>query len=194
MLQIVEETVRAITPHVLGVDAVGELPGADLQASVDFLADWHEKGIPEFRVVSNLAFLTLNLYSLVRKARLETTRNSGIPFSCQSARKSTEACRSAPGNSPTASTPSTWGVIALTVSSTICSMVPLLCGHLSVSLAASTFSTSSTSFFYQCQSILRWRLSIDGTSGSQSRRRERRCRWPARLAGRLEKVGAVRTY
>lgn len=70
MLQIVEETVRAITPHVLGVDAVGELPGADLQASVDFLADWHEKGIPEFRVVSNLAFLTLNLYSLVRKGRL----------------------------------------------------------------------------------------------------------------------------
>jgi len=70
MLQIVDETVRAITPHVLGVDAVGELPGPDLQASVDFLADWHQKGIPEFRVVSNLAFLTLNLYSLARKGRL----------------------------------------------------------------------------------------------------------------------------
>ena len=70
LLRIVEETVKAVTPHVLGIGAVEEFPDADPQASVDFLGDWHEKGIPEFRVVSTIAFLLLNLCSLVVKARL----------------------------------------------------------------------------------------------------------------------------
>ncbi|MBK5093986.1 MAG: hypothetical protein JJE48_10800 [Actinobacteria bacterium] len=70
MLRIVEETVRSITPHVLGVDAVEELPEADPQASVDFLSGWLEKGIPEFQIVTNTAFLALNLYSFIKKGRL----------------------------------------------------------------------------------------------------------------------------
>ena len=70
MLRIVEETVKAITPHILGVDAVEEFPEADPQASVDFLSGWFEKGIPEFRILTNIAFLVLNLYSLFRKRRL----------------------------------------------------------------------------------------------------------------------------
>ena len=70
MLRIVEDTVRSITPHILGVGAVEELPEADPQASVDFMNGWLEKGIPEFRILTNIAFLTLNLYSLIKKGRL----------------------------------------------------------------------------------------------------------------------------
>jgi hypothetical protein len=70
MLRIVEETVRAVTPHVLGVEAVEELPDADPQASVDFLRDWIEAGIPEFGALTTFAFLALNAYSLVREGRL----------------------------------------------------------------------------------------------------------------------------
>ena len=70
MLRIVKDTVRSITPHVLGVDAVEEFPEADPQASVDFMNGWLEKGIPEFRIVTNIAFLGLNLYSFIRKGRL----------------------------------------------------------------------------------------------------------------------------
>lgn len=70
MLRIVEDTVRAITPHVLGVDAVKEMPEADPQASVDFLNDWLEKGISEYRIMTSVAFLALNAYSLLRKGRL----------------------------------------------------------------------------------------------------------------------------
>jgi len=70
VLRIVEETVRSITPHVLGLDVVEELPDADPQASVDFLSEWLEQGISEFRILTNTAFLTLNLYSLIKKGRL----------------------------------------------------------------------------------------------------------------------------
>jgi hypothetical protein len=70
LLRIVEETVRAVTPHVLGVDAFDDLPEADPQGSVDFLAGWLEKGIPEFGIISAAAFLALNLYSLFMKGRL----------------------------------------------------------------------------------------------------------------------------
>jgi hypothetical protein len=70
LLRIVEETLRATTPHVLGVDAVAEMPEPDPQVSVDFLNDWVEKGIPEFRAVTNLMFLGLNLYALLRKGHL----------------------------------------------------------------------------------------------------------------------------
>jgi NAD-dependent DNA ligase len=70
VLGIVEETIRAITPHVLGLDAVEELPEADPQATVDYINDWFEKGIPEYRLLTNFAFLQLNLYSLIRKGRL----------------------------------------------------------------------------------------------------------------------------
>jgi hypothetical protein len=70
VLRIVEDTVRSITPHILGVGAVEELPEADPQASVDFMNGWLEKGIPEFRILTNIAFLTLNLYSLIKKGRL----------------------------------------------------------------------------------------------------------------------------
>ena len=70
MLRIVEDTVRSITPHILGVGAVDELPEADPQASVDFMSGWLEKGIPEFLIVTNMAFLALNLYSLIKKGRL----------------------------------------------------------------------------------------------------------------------------
>jgi len=70
VLRIVEDTVRSITPHILGVGAVDELPEADPQASVDFMSGWLEKGIPEFLIVTNMAFLALNLYSLIKKGRL----------------------------------------------------------------------------------------------------------------------------
>ena len=69
MLRIVEDTVRSITPHILGVDAVEELPQADPEDSVEFVSEWLKVGIPEFRILTNIAFLTLNLYSLVRKGR-----------------------------------------------------------------------------------------------------------------------------
>ena len=69
MLRIVEDTVRSITPHILGVGAVEGLPTADPEDSVEFLSGWLEKGIPEFRILTNIAFLTLNLYSLVKKGR-----------------------------------------------------------------------------------------------------------------------------
>jgi hypothetical protein len=70
VLRIVEETVRSITPHVLGTDAVEEFPEADPQASVEFFSEWLGKGIPEFRIITNIAFLALNAYSLARKGRL----------------------------------------------------------------------------------------------------------------------------
>jgi len=70
MLRIVEESIRAVTPHVLGVDAEMELPEADPQQSVDFMREWTDVGIPEFGAVTSLAFLLLNVYSLVRKRRM----------------------------------------------------------------------------------------------------------------------------
>jgi len=70
VLRIVEDTVRSITPHILGVGEVDELPDADPQASVDFMVEWLEKGIPEFLLVTDIAFLAINLYSLIKKGRL----------------------------------------------------------------------------------------------------------------------------
>ncbi len=67
MLGIVEETIKAATPHVLGLDAVDELPEADPQASVEFTALFCEIGIPEFRWATIVSFLLLNLYSLIKK-------------------------------------------------------------------------------------------------------------------------------
>jgi len=70
VLRIVEETVEAITPHVLGCDAFEELPDPDPRASVEFLNRWTDRGIPEFRAVATLAFLALNVYSFLRTGRL----------------------------------------------------------------------------------------------------------------------------
>jgi hypothetical protein len=69
VLRIVEDTVRSITPHILGVGEVDELPEADPEDSVEFVSRWLEAGIPEFRIINNIAFLTLNLYSMVKKGR-----------------------------------------------------------------------------------------------------------------------------
>lgn len=68
MLRIVEDTVRAITPHILGTFAVPELPEPDPQASVDLLQEWLDKGLPEFGTVTTFALLALNLYSLANHA------------------------------------------------------------------------------------------------------------------------------
>ena len=70
MLRIVEETVEAITPHVLGCDYFEELPDPDPRASAEFLERWTDRGIPEFGAVSTLAFLALNAYSFLRTGRL----------------------------------------------------------------------------------------------------------------------------
>lgn len=70
MLRIVEDTLRAITPHVISAEAVEDLPEADPQASVDFLNEWFEMGIPEFKSVATIMFLCLNLYALLRKGHL----------------------------------------------------------------------------------------------------------------------------
>jgi hypothetical protein len=70
LLRIVEETLKAITPYIISADSVEELPEAEPQASVDFLNEWVEMGIPEFRSVATLMFLGLNLYSLLRKGHL----------------------------------------------------------------------------------------------------------------------------
>lgn len=70
MLRIVEESLKAVTPHLLGAGAVDWLPDPDPQESVDFLADWLESGISEFRVLTTLAFLTLNLCSLATERHL----------------------------------------------------------------------------------------------------------------------------
>ena len=70
MLRIVEDTLRAITPHVIGAEAVEDLPEADPQASVDFLKEWVEMGMREFGSVATLMFLCLNLYALLRKGHL----------------------------------------------------------------------------------------------------------------------------
>jgi hypothetical protein len=70
LLRLVEETLRAITPHVISAEAVEDLPEADPQSSVDFLNEWVEMGIPEFRSVATLMFLCLNLYALLRKGHL----------------------------------------------------------------------------------------------------------------------------
>jgi hypothetical protein len=82
MLRIVRETVMAVTPHVLGVEAVDGLPSADPRASVDFLEDWLDKGIPEFRVISTAAFLALSLYSIIKRGhtfpRLDHSRQAEL--------------------------------------------------------------------------------------------------------------------
>jgi hypothetical protein len=70
LLRLVEETLRAITPHVISAEAVEDLPEADPQSSVDFLNEWVEMGIPEFRSVATLMFFCLNLYALLRKGHL----------------------------------------------------------------------------------------------------------------------------
>jgi hypothetical protein len=70
MLRIIEDTLRAVTPHVLGVDAVDWLPECDPQESVDFLREWTQVGIPEFGHITTLALFFLNLYSLVSMHRL----------------------------------------------------------------------------------------------------------------------------
>jgi hypothetical protein len=78
VLRIVEETLKAVTPHILGVDPVDEFPSADPQASVDFLNDWFEMGIPEFRTATISCFLALNLYSLLRKGHLFPQLDSSV--------------------------------------------------------------------------------------------------------------------
>ena len=70
LLNIVMESAKAITPHILGVDAVDELPEADPRASVEVLEEWRESGIPEFHMITTLAVIVLNLYSLVRRGHL----------------------------------------------------------------------------------------------------------------------------
>lgn len=67
MLRIVEETVKAVTPHILGIEAVEGMPEPDPRASVDFMNEWLAKSIPEFGILNTIVFLALNLYSLVRK-------------------------------------------------------------------------------------------------------------------------------
>ncbi len=70
MLRIVEESVKAVTPHLLGTGAVDWLPDADPQDSLDFLRDWSRSGIDEFTLVTTVAFLALNAYSLLKTGRL----------------------------------------------------------------------------------------------------------------------------
>jgi len=69
VLRIIEDTVRAMTPHVLGTNTFPDLPVPDPEASVELLRDWLEKGIPEFGTVTTAALLALNLYSLVNNGR-----------------------------------------------------------------------------------------------------------------------------
>ncbi len=68
-MRIVEESVRAVTPHVLGTGAIEDLPEAVPRDSTDLLSDWFESSIPEFQAATTLAFLSLNLYCLMRKGR-----------------------------------------------------------------------------------------------------------------------------
>jgi hypothetical protein len=67
MLRIVEETARAVTPHILGVEGVEGMPAPDPEATVAFLDEWLQKSIPEYGLLNNAVFLVFNLYSLVRK-------------------------------------------------------------------------------------------------------------------------------
>jgi hypothetical protein len=68
MLRIVSETVRAVTPHILGVEGVEGMPAPDTEDAVTFLDDWLQKSIPEYGLLNNAVFLAFNLYSLIRKA------------------------------------------------------------------------------------------------------------------------------
>lgn len=67
MLRIVEETVKAVTPLMLGVETVEGMPAPDPGDTIAFLNDWLEKSIPEFGTLNTVVYLALNLYSLVRK-------------------------------------------------------------------------------------------------------------------------------
>lgn len=69
MLRVVEKSVRAITPHVLGTGAIEGFPEAVPRDSTDLLDDWFESSIPEFQALTTLAFLALNLYCLIWKGR-----------------------------------------------------------------------------------------------------------------------------
>lgn len=70
MLRVVEKSVLAITPHVVGSSFVAEFPEPDPQESLDFLHQSVEAGMPEFSVLTSIAFLALNLFSLVTRRRL----------------------------------------------------------------------------------------------------------------------------
>jgi hypothetical protein len=67
MLRIIEETVRAVTPHVLGVEGVEGMPEPNPEDAVAFLDEWLQKSVPEYGLLNNAVFLAFNLYSLVRK-------------------------------------------------------------------------------------------------------------------------------
>jgi hypothetical protein len=69
MLRIVEETVRSVTPHVLGIEGVEGMPPSDPEDAVSFLGEWLDRSIPEYGTLNTAVFLLLNLYSLVRKGR-----------------------------------------------------------------------------------------------------------------------------
>jgi hypothetical protein len=82
MLRIVEETVRAVTPHILGVEGAEGMPEPDPENAVAFLEEWLQKSIPEYGLLNNAVFLAFNLYSLVRKGhtfpRLEHTAQADL--------------------------------------------------------------------------------------------------------------------
>jgi len=69
MLRIVEETVRSVTPHVLGVEGIEGMPQPDPEEAVAFLDEWLDRSIPEYGILNTVVFVALNLYSLVRKGR-----------------------------------------------------------------------------------------------------------------------------
>jgi len=82
MLKIIEKSIEAVTPHVLGLEAVGNFPEADCRDSIAFQEELFETGVLEFRAATMFAFLALNLFSLLKKGRtfprLEASAQSEI--------------------------------------------------------------------------------------------------------------------
>jgi hypothetical protein len=65
----IEQTLRSLTPHVIGVDPTLGLPQPNPADSVAFMYEWFEKGIPEYRLLTSAALFLLNLYSLLGTGR-----------------------------------------------------------------------------------------------------------------------------
>lgn len=67
MSRIVDETIEALTPHVLGVDELEGFPPAKPADTLDFTRSLREKIFPELRLFGTLLYLVFNLYSMLVK-------------------------------------------------------------------------------------------------------------------------------